>query len=195
LSAANTAGERRLRADARQNYDRLVETAARAIARDGAEATLKAIAAEAGVGIGTLYRHFPTREDLVEAVYRTETERLCDAAPELLRQLPPVEALRAWSLRFLDYMATKDGMSDVLQAVLTADEGLRAETRARLNEALALLIDAGKRGGDLRADLDTWDVAMALSGFALLLHQQADPKELGLRLFDLLLAGLTPAQA
>lgn len=193
MTATNTPGERRLRADARQNYDRLVETAARAFARNGAEATLKAIAAETGVGIGTLYRHFPTREDLVEAVYRAETERLCDAAPELLRQQPPVAALRAWSLQFLDYMATKGGMSDVLQAVLTADEGLRAQTRARLNEALALLIDAGKRDGGLRTDLDTWDVAMALSGFALLLHQQADPEELGLRLFNLLLAGLTPS--
>jgi AcrR family transcriptional regulator len=183
-------GERRLRADAQQNYDRLVQVAALAFARDGAQATLKAIAAEAGVGIGTLYRHFPTREALVEAVYRTETQRLCDAAAELLRRLPPVDALHGWTAGFLDYMVTKDGMADVLHAVLTADEGLRVDTRARLKEALALLLDAGESSGDLRLGLDAGDVFLALGGFALVLEHQPDGQELARRLLDLLLDGL-----
>jgi AcrR family transcriptional regulator len=179
-----------VRADAQQNYERLVETAAAVFARDGAGATLKAIAAEAGVGIGTLYRHFPAREDLVEAVYRSETQRLCDAVPGLLDAMEPVQALRTWTLQFLEYMATKDGMTDVLHAVLTADEGLRAQTRARINASLALLIDAGQHSGDLRPDLDTADVFLALGGFALILQRQPNAPELALRLLDLLLAGL-----
>jgi AcrR family transcriptional regulator len=183
--------ERQLRADARQNYDRLVTVAAQTFARDGAQASLKAIAAEAGVGIGTLYRHFPTREALVEAVYRTETQRLCEAAPELLRDLAPVPALRAWTARFLDYMATKDGMADVLHAVLTADEGLRMDTRIRLKEAVALLLDAGRRAGELRADLDADDVFLALGGFALVLDKQPDAPDLASRLLNLLLEGLS----
>jgi AcrR family transcriptional regulator len=183
-------GERRPRADARQNYDRLVEVAAQVFARDGAQATLKAIAGEAGVGIGTLYRHFPTREALVEAVYRTETQRLCDAAAELLHQLPPVDALRGWTARFLDYMATKEGMAGVLHAVLTADEGLRMDTRARLTEALALLLDAGQGSGDLRPGLDPGEVFLALGGFALVLDRQPDAQGLARRLLDLLLDGL-----
>lgn len=191
MEDAVSATGRRVRADAQQNYDRLVETAAAVFARDGADATLKAIAAGAGVGIGTLYRHFPAREDLVEAVYRTETARLCDAAPELLTRMSPVEALRTWTLQFLDYMATKDGMTDVLHAVLTADEGLRAQTRARIDEATALLIDAGKHSGDLRPDLDTADVFLALGGFALILHRQPNAPELALRLLDLLVTGLS----
>ena len=183
-------GRRRLRADARQNYDRLVAVAAQAFARDGSQASLKAIAGEAGVGIGTLYRHFPTREALVEAVYRTGTQRLCEAAPELLRELPPVDALRAWTSRFLDYMAAKDGMAEVLHAVLAADDGLRMDTRSRLNEALALLLDAGKNSGDLRRDLDAGDVFLALGGFALVLDRQPDATGRAERLLALLLTGL-----
>ena len=189
--ALDATGERRLRADARQNYDRIMRTAALAFARDGERATLKAIAAEAGVGIGTLYRHFPAREDLVEAVYRAETGRLCDAAPELLRDLPPVDALRAWTGRFLGYMAAKDGMADVLHVVLTADEGLRIDTRARLTAALALLLRAGQASGDLRADLDPGDVFLALGGFALVLERQPGAQDLAARLLGLLLDGLS----
>lgn len=186
----STSKEHQLRADARRNRDRLLEVAADAFARDAATATLKAIAKEAGVGIGTLYRHFPTREALVEAVYRSETQRLCNAAPDLLEQLSPVEALRAWTSQFLDYMATKSGMADVLQSVLTADDGLRTDTRTRLNDALELFLTAGVRTGELRADLDVRDVSLALGGFALALGLQNDAREPARRLFDLLLIGL-----
>jgi AcrR family transcriptional regulator len=188
--AAGSPEARRPRADARQNYDRLVETAARAFARDGAQATLKAVAAEAGVGIGTLYRHFPTREALVEAVYRAETQRLADAAGELLRELPPVAALRAWTARFVDFMAAKEGMADLLHAVLSGDEGLRTDTRGTLTEAVALLLRAGQASGDLRAGLDAGDVFLALGGFALAVGRQPGADALAGRLLDLVLHGL-----
>ncbi|MFG2887331.1 TetR/AcrR family transcriptional regulator [Streptomyces sp. NPDC048297] len=187
----STTGERRRRSDARTNQERLVAAAARAFTRDGTGATLKAIAQDAGVGIGTLYRHFPTRQALVEAVYRSETQRLCDAVPELLRQLPPVEALRAWAAQFLEYMATKDGMADVLHGVLSADEGLQTDTRTKIDAALGMLVDAGKRTGDLRGDLDIEEVALALGGFVLIVERRSSPQEIGLRLVDLLLQGLT----
>ncbi|HVE29341.1 MAG TPA: helix-turn-helix domain-containing protein, partial [Mycobacteriales bacterium] len=95
---------RPLRADAQRNRDRLLAVAVRAFSQDGPDVPLDAIAREAGVGIGTLYRHFPTREALVEAAYRTELDKLCDAAPVLLTTLPPDRALRAWMDRFVDYM-------------------------------------------------------------------------------------------
>jgi hypothetical protein len=93
-------------------------------------------------------------------------------------------------MRFLDFMATKDGMADVLHAILTADEGLRLDTRVRLNEALQLLIEAGQRAGQLRADLDYDDVCLALGGFALVIDRQPNAQDIGQRLFDLLLGGL-----
>src|SRR3954453_4445423 len=104
--------ERPLRADAQSNHDRLLEVAAEAFAADGVQTSLKAIAQRAGVGIGTLYRRFPTRETLVEAVYRNEVAALCDAASELLGQAAPLEALRAWTERFVDFMDAKHGMAD-----------------------------------------------------------------------------------
>src|SRR5215831_4644017 len=98
------AENRPLRADARRNRDRLLSVAVRAFSQDGPDVTLEAIAKEAGVGIGTLYRHFPTREALVDAAYRTELARLCDAAPELLAALTPDKALRTWMEAFLEYL-------------------------------------------------------------------------------------------
>src|SRR6476619_663711 len=110
--------ERPLRADAQRNRDLLLSAAVEAFSECGLEATLDAIAKKAGVGIGTLYRHFPTREALVEAAYRTELDKLCDAAPTLLAQLSPERALRAWMDRFVDYMTAKRGMAEALKAVI-----------------------------------------------------------------------------
>src|SRR5580704_6083961 len=101
-----------MRADAQRNRVRLLEAAVRAFSQEGPEVTLDAIAKDAGVGIGTLYRHFPTRESLVEAAYRNELDRLCDAAADLSQELTPEAAMRAWMDRFVDYMTTKRGMSD-----------------------------------------------------------------------------------
>src|SRR5262245_54317410 len=123
---------RPLRADARRNRDRLVEAAVRAFTQGGLDATLESIARDAGVGIGTLYRHFPTREALVEAAYRNELARLCDAATELLADRPADGALRAWMDRYVDYMATKRGMADALRAVIASGGNPYAESRDRL---------------------------------------------------------------
>jgi AcrR family transcriptional regulator len=180
---------RPLRADARVNRDRLLDAAARAFARDGAEASLKAIAKDAGVGIGTLYRRFPTRERLVEATYRNETARLCAAAPDLLRVRPAAEALRVWMDHFVDFLATKRGMADALRAVLVADGELRMQTRDLLTDALATLLTAGIAEGALRPDIDPNDVLMGLGGVTIIAGEP-DQRALAGRLLDLLVDGL-----
>lgn len=183
------ATERALRADARMNQDRLLEAAARAFAHEGAEGSLKAIAKDAGVGIGTLYRRFPTRERLIEATYRNETARLCGAAPGLLDTAPAAEALRAWMDRFVDYMATKHGMADALHAVLVTDGELRMKTRDLLTDALATLMKAGVADGTIRADVDPEDVLMGLGGVTLIAGQP-DQRALAGRLLALLMDGI-----
>jgi AcrR family transcriptional regulator len=180
---------RPLRADAKINHDRLLDAAARAFARDGAQASLKAIAKDAGVGIGTLYRRFPTRERLVEATYRNETARLCAAAPDLLRSMPAAEALRVWMDHFVDYLATKRGMADALRAVLVTEGELRMQTRDLLTEALAALLTTGVAEGALRPDVDPNDVLMGLGGVTLIAGT-SDQRELAGRLLDLLVDGL-----
>ena len=179
---------RPLRADARRNRDRLLAVAVRAFSQEGPDVPLDAIAREAGVGIGTLYRHFPTREALVEAAYRTELDKLCDAAPTLLRQLPPDRALRAWMDRFVDYMTTKRGMAEALKAVIASGGNPYAVSRDRLLEAVGSLLAAGAAAGVLRADVDPADVLAALSGVTLAAAERAQAG----RLLDLLLAALTP---
>lgn len=177
------AERRKLRADAQRNEDRLLVAAAGAFARDGANASVKDIAREAGVGVGTLYRRFPSKELLIEATYRNEVQRLCDAAPDLAAELPPVEALRTWMERFIDFMATKDGMADVLRVVLT-DEGERLETRQMLADAVESLLTA-----DMRPQVNAPDVLMALGGISLIASSEGR-RDLAARLIDLLLHGV-----
>ncbi len=180
---------RPLRADARANHDRLLEVAARLFATEGADTSLKAIAAEAGVGIGTLYRRFPTREDLVEATYRNETDLLCASASRLLREREPVEATRAWMEAFVDYMLTKQGMADALPAILATRDGLRLHTREALTAAVAELLRAGAGAGRFRADVAPSDVLMAIGGITLIGSYERQ-RALASRLIDLLLHGL-----
>jgi len=180
---------RPLRADAQLNHDRLLDAAARAFARDGSGASLKAIAKDAGVGIGTLYRRFPTRERLTEATYRNETAKLCAAAPALLETLPATEALRAWMDRIVDYMATKHGMADALRTVLVTDGELRMQTRDLLTGALATLLAAGVAAETIRPDLDPTDVLMGLGG-VMLIAGAPDQHDQARRLLDLLMDGL-----
>lgn len=179
---------RLLRADAQMNHDRLLDAAARAFAREGVGASLKAIAQDAGVGIGTLYRRFPTRETLVEATYRNEVARLCAVAPELLQASPATEALRTWMDRFVDFMATKQGMADVLRAVLVSHADIM-QTRALLADALATLLTAGAAEEMVRSDLDPMDVLMGLGGVTLIAGE-SDQRDLAGRLLDLLMDGL-----
>jgi AcrR family transcriptional regulator len=177
--------QRRLRADARHNHDLLLDEAAQAFAREGTQTSLKAIARAAGVGIGTLYRRFPTREALVEAVYHNEVARLCDAAPDLLAALPPADALRAWMERFVDFMAAKNGMGESLRAVLVSEDD-RLRTRDLLRGAIATLLAAG----EVRAGVEPDDVLMGLGGITLIAREEGQ-RELATRLIDLLLYGVT----
>jgi AcrR family transcriptional regulator len=185
-----TTGERPLRADAQRNRDRLLHAAVRAFSQAGAtEATLDAIAKDAGVGIGTLYRHFPTREALIEAAYRNELARLCDAAPELLETTPPDRALRQWMDRFVDYMTTKRGMADALRAVVASGGNPFAESLDRLTAAVTTLVKAGSAAGTVRDDVDPRDVLASLSGVTLAAGAP-DQRDTAGRILDLLMDGL-----
>ncbi|WP_413804970.1 TetR/AcrR family transcriptional regulator [Streptomyces sp. OE57] len=185
----NAARQRRpLRADAQRNEDRLLETAAAVFAREGSGASVKDIAREAGVGVGTLYRRFPSKELLVEAVYRQEVRRLCEAAPHLADTLPPVEALRTWMERFIDFMAAKSGMAEALRVVLT-DDSERLQTRALLAGAIDHLLSSGEGGPAARPEADAQDVLMALGGISLMAAGE-DRRDLATRLIDLLLRGV-----
>ncbi|MEV0406071.1 TetR family transcriptional regulator [Actinoallomurus sp. NPDC050550] len=182
-------GPRPLRADARRNRERLLEAAVRAFAEEGTDATLDAIAKDAGVGIGTLYRHFPTREALVEAAYRNELARLCDAAPDLLRTAPPDEAMRAWMDRFIDYMATKRHMSDALHAIIASGGDPFSESRTRMMTAIETLLKAGAVAGTLRSDVDPTAVLTNISGVSLA-TREPDRHDRARNALDLLMDGL-----
>jgi AcrR family transcriptional regulator len=182
-------GQRALRADARRNRERLLEVAVRAFTRDGPDVTLDAIAKEAGVGIGTLYRHFPTREALIEAAYRNELARLCDAVPGLLQDLPPDQAARAWMDRYIDYMATKRGMADALRAVIASGGTPFEQSRDRLVGAITTLLRAGAAAGTTRSDVEAVDVFASLAGVALIAVGPDKRGQAG-RLLDLLMDGL-----
>ncbi|MGP4052324.1 TetR/AcrR family transcriptional regulator [Streptomyces sp. 2A115] len=181
---------RPIRADARANEDKLLAAAALAFARDGAAATLKQIAKDAGVGIATLYRRFPTREQLVDATYRYETARLSAQASDLLGELPADRALRVWMSQVLDYLATKHGMADTLKALLQNDERLSSQTREQLTGAIEGFRLAGITQGVIREDVPSTDILMSLAGVTLVagaVHQRAQAE----RLLDLLMDGVT----
>jgi AcrR family transcriptional regulator len=151
--------------------------------------SLNAIAQRPGVGIGTLYRHFPTREALVEAAYRDELTRLCASADELLAADPLEVAMRAWMGRFADYVATKRGMADTLRAVVASGAITSSETREGLTAAIKTLLDAGARSGTLRADVEAGDVFAGLAGIFLASGGPGD-RERASRLLDLMMDGL-----
>jgi AcrR family transcriptional regulator len=180
---------RQLRADAKINEDRIIEAATLAFARDGADASLKAIAKDADVGIGTLYRRFPTREQLIWAIYRSDVDRICASVPHLLTQRLPAEALRAWMEGFLGFLAAKRGMADALKAALATDDEQRLQTRELITNALARLLEAGAADGTLRPDISPLDVMMALGGTALIAGEP-EQQEQAARLLDLLMDGL-----
>jgi AcrR family transcriptional regulator len=178
-----------LRADAQRNRDRLLAVAVRAFSKDGPDVTLESIARDAGVGIGTLYRHFPAREALVEAVYRNELARLCDAAADLLRAGPPDQATRAWMDRFIDYMITKRGMADALRALIASGGDPFAQSRGRLLGAITMLLAAGAAAGTIRGDVEPGDVLASLSGVSLAAGEPAQ-RDQARRMLDLLMDGL-----
>jgi AcrR family transcriptional regulator len=187
--AVAATGARPLRADAQRNRERLLDAAVRAFSQEGPEVTLDAIAKDAGLGIGTLYRHFPTREALVEAAYRNELARLCDAVPDLLRALPPDQATRMWMDRFVDYMTTKRGMADALRAVIASGGNPYSQSRDRLLSAVTALLEAGAAAGTVRADVDPVDVLASLTGVSMVTVDPAH-RDRARPVLDLLMDGL-----
>jgi AcrR family transcriptional regulator len=144
---------------------------------------------QAGVGIGTLYRNFPTRDALVEAAYRHEVEHLCDAAGELLRVMQPDAALREWMGRFVGYVATKRGMAGALKSVVASNSGLYAHTHSQMAAALDSLLRAGIAAGSIRADADAENVLRAMSGVWLVTDEERWQDQ-ARQLLDLLMDGL-----
>ncbi|WP_431324180.1 TetR/AcrR family transcriptional regulator [Rhizobium sp. YTU87027] len=178
-----------LRADARRNRDKLIEAAAAAFAASGVETSLEEIARKAGVGIGTLYRHFPTREHLVEVVYRRELEALATAARELAASHSPDVALEEWMHRFVGYIAAKRGMAGSLKILMDSNASLFAEGSGILRGAADGLLRAAADQGFIRSDIDTTDLLHALSSIYSL---PASPewRDRSNRLIGLLMDGL-----
>ncbi len=174
---------RTLRADARLNRDRLVTVARAAFAAADAAVPLESIARDAGVGIGTLYRHFPTREALVEAVYAAELDDVTASARTFIEQLPPEEALRAWMSRYAQFIVTKRGMLDTLLAGWTSARITTPTTRERITATISTILTAGARAGTFRSDVDPDDITALLLG--VFLSTASSPMDQTARLLDL----------
>ena len=180
------------RADATRNRDQVLAVATRVFGSADAEPSMRAIAREAGVGIATLYRHFPTRESLVDAVYTDQVVRLTTGARELLGRLPPAAAMRRWMDLFGDWIATKNGMLDTLLAMVESGEIAHAQTRAELLAAITTILDAGHAAGDLRSDVTADDIAASLIGIFTVAPRPEHEAKAG-RLCNLLMDGLRPS--
>ena len=178
------------RADAKRNRQKLLEAALKAFTQHGLNTSLEAIAREAGVGIATLYRNFPTRETLALAAYQHEVEQVCEAAVQLSRTLPSDRALREWMSRLTEFVATKQGMSDVLKVVV-ADSQFYADLdlRGKMIATLATLMRRAAEDGLIRGDVNAEDVMRVMAGIWQNSEGQAEKLQ-GSRLFDLLLDGL-----
>ena len=187
------ASVRKPRSDAQRNRERILEAAKEAFTRAGVDASLDEIAKEAGVGPGTLYRHFPTRETLLGAVYRTEMEKLASAERKFAEELPPVEALRAWLLLFVDYIAAKQLIGPALTALLGDPKKVFEDSHARVWEAIRALVKRAIKSGDMRKDLDPIDLLRALVGVANV-ATSPDWQQSARRLVDILIAGSRPAK-
>ena len=182
--------QRRTRSDALQNRQRLLEVAARSFAEEGLDAAPASIAQRAGVGVGTLYRHFPTREALIDAAYQHQLIDVCEKAAELVAGHTAVDATRAWMEHFLDYATAKRGMSEALNTVIASGADPYASSRTLLTNAVDTLLQAGARDGTLRTDVNREDVLLAMSGIAQSTGQYGT-REQATRLGDLLLDALT----
>ena len=184
---------RKPRADAQWNRERILEVAKRAFTRSGASASLDDIANDAGVGPGTLYRHFPTREELLQAVYRSEMEKLAAAERKFAQSMPPIEALRAWLLLFVDAIETKQIIAAALNSLIGDPKKVFAASYAQIHEALRALVKRAIKSGDIRKDLDPIDLLRALVGVANV-ASGPDWQQSAKRLVDILILGSRPTQ-
>jgi AcrR family transcriptional regulator len=190
---APTSAIRKLRADAQQNRDRILEVARVAFAEQGAETAFDDIARLAGVGSGTLYRHFPTRDALIEAVYRSEVEKLTMAGERFAATKPPLEALRGWMLLFIDHVAEKKLILPAMDTVEGGSMRLIEGARGHIHGAFLTLVQRAMHSGDLRSDTDPNDFVRALIG---VFHTTALPgwEASARRIVDILIAGSRPSR-
>jgi AcrR family transcriptional regulator len=169
-ASADSTQPRRVRADAQRSLDALIAAAKAIFATSGVDAPVREIADKAGVGLGTLYRHFPQRSDLVAAVFRREIDACSDAAPLLAAEYPPVEALAQWLQQFVDFLAAKRGLAAALHSGAPAFEGLPAHFDTRLRPALRSLLDAAVAAGEVRAGVEADDLLSAVAGLSAPAH-------------------------
>jgi AcrR family transcriptional regulator len=182
---------RKPRTDAQRNRERILEVAKEAFTRFGADASLDDMAKQAGVGAGTLYRHFPTRDALIEAVYRGEVEKLAAAEGKFSETMLPVEALRAWMLLFVDHIAAKQIIAPALNSVVGGPSKLFEGSRSLIQGAIDALVMRAIKSGDIRSDLDPFDLLRALIGVS---HVASGPgwQQSARRLVDILITGSRP---
>ena len=179
---------RKPRADAERNRERILEVAKEAFTRYGANASLDDIAKEAAVGAGTLYRHFPTRDALIEAVYRTEVEKLATAERRFAETMTPINALRAWMLLFVDYIAAKHIIAPALNTFVGGASKLYEGSRAQIQGAIEALVKRAIKSGDIRKDLEPFDLLRALIGVSNV-SSTPDWQQSAKRLVDILITG------
>jgi AcrR family transcriptional regulator len=189
MTQPSAALARKPRADALRNRERVLEAAKTVFSSGGADASLEAVARCAGVGIGTLYRHFPTRETLYEAVYRREVEQLGELAEQLKNEPEPVDALRRWLSCNVEFVATKKGMSAALALAAQASPELRSYSFDRLTRAASALLDRAVAAGAIRGDVSAEDLIRALVGMCYM-HDQPGWQHTVLRLLDVFVDGL-----
>jgi AcrR family transcriptional regulator len=179
---------RKPRADGQRNRDRVLEAAREAFTRLGADASLDDVAKQAGVGAGTLYRHFPTRDELLKAVYRSEVEKLASAEKKFAETMAPMEALRAWMLLFVDYIATKKIIAPALNTLAGDPSKVFEASYDQIWEAIRALVRRAIKSGDIRRDLDPIDLLRALIGVANV-ASSPDWQQSARRLVDILITG------
>lgn len=184
---------RKPRTDAQRNRERILEVAKQAFTRYGANASLDDVAKEAGVGAGTLYRHFPTRDALIEAVYRTEVEKLAAAERKFAETMAPIDALRAWMLLFIDYIAAKHIIAPALNTFVGGASKLYEGSRAQIQGAIGVLVKRAIKSGDIRKDIEPFDLLRALIGVSNV-SSTPDWQQSAKRLVDILITGSRPVK-
>ena len=184
---------RKPRTDAQRNRERILEAAKVAFTRAGANASLDDIAKQAGVGPGTLYRHFPTREELLKAVYEAELEKLAAAGQKFSQTMPPAAALRAWLLLFVDAIAAKHLIAPALNTLLGDHKKVFEASYAKMHQAIRSLVKRAVASGDVRRDLDPMDLLYALVGVANVAHSP-NWQQSARRLVDILITGSRPGK-
>ena len=180
---------RRPRADAARNREKLLDSASAVVAETG-ELSLAAVATRAGVGIGTLYRHFPNRDALLAALYRNEVDRLHRAAVRLGKELPPFEALKKWLGGYATLMRMKYGMADAMRSALNSDAQVFSHSRVKLIDALSSLLSAAVAAGAIRSDADPDDILLAVSASVSASRGRDDAAKKTDRLLALIIDGL-----